>query len=146
MLTDVQTPFLGTRLVPLKHQAGQQVASYRALAATCSGALRAHSKHKKPTCGLSACVSPRACAHVEARATSLSPESDEALDNPIRTSWWGGHPLQRTGEGKSATGARGSKDSKPAIGRGDDTVGNPHRAQISQFELFELILLLKLDK
>ena len=32
------------------------------------------------------------------------------------------------------------------IGRGDDTVGNPHRAQISQLELFEFILLLKLDK
>ena len=30
--------------------------------------------------------------------------------------------------------------------RGDDMVGNPHRAQISQFELFELILLLKFDK
>ena len=34
----------------------------------------------------------------------------------------------------------------PLVGRGDDTVGNPHRAQISQFELFELILLLKFDK
>ena len=34
----------------------------------------------------------------------------------------------------------------PYVGRGDDTVGNPPRAQISQFELFELILLLKLDK
>ena len=33
-----------------------------------------------------------------------------------------------------------------AVGRGENTVGNPHRAQISQFELFELILLLKLDK
>ena len=32
------------------------------------------------------------------------------------------------------------------LGRGDDTVGNPHRAQNSQFELFELILLWKLDK
>ena len=31
-------------------------------------------------------------------------------------------------------------------GRGDDTVGSPHRAQICQFELFELIFLLKLDK
>ena len=31
------------------------------------------------------------------------------------------------------------------FGRGDDTVGNPHRAQICQFELLELILLLKLD-
>ena len=30
--------------------------------------------------------------------------------------------------------------------KGDDTVGNPHRAQIYQFELFELILLLKLNK
>ena len=34
----------------------------------------------------------------------------------------------------------------PAFGRGDDTVGNPHRAQISLFEFFELILLLELDK
>ena len=31
-------------------------------------------------------------------------------------------------------------------GRGEDTVGNPRRAQIVQFELFELILSLKLDK
>ena len=31
------------------------------------------------------------------------------------------------------------------IGRGDATVGNPHRAQITQFELLELILLVKLD-
>ena len=29
---------------------------------------------------------------------------------------------------------------------GDDAVRNPHRAQISQFELFELVLLLRLDK
>ena len=34
---------------------------------------------------------------------------------------------------------------KGVLGRGDDTVGNPRRAQISQFELFELILLLKVD-
>ena len=26
------------------------------------------------------------------------------------------------------------------FGRGDDTVGNPHRAQITQFKLLELIL------
>ena len=32
------------------------------------------------------------------------------------------------------------------FGRGDDTVGNPHRAQISQFELFELMIWLNLDK
>ena len=29
--------------------------------------------------------------------------------------------------------------STPRIGRGDDTVGNPHRAQISQLGFFELI-------
>ena len=34
----------------------------------------------------------------------------------------------------------------PCFRRGDDTVGNPHRAQIYKFELFELIPLLKLDK
>ena len=33
-----------------------------------------------------------------------------------------------------------------SFGRGDDTVENPHRAQNVQFELFELSLLLKLDK
>ena len=32
------------------------------------------------------------------------------------------------------------------LGRGDDAVGNPHRPQIYKFELFELILLLNLDK
>ena len=32
------------------------------------------------------------------------------------------------------------------LGRADDTVGNPHRAQISQFEFFELIPLSRLDK
>ena len=31
-------------------------------------------------------------------------------------------------------------------GRGDDAVGNPHRAQVSHFALFELILSMKLDK
>ena len=34
-------------------------------------------------------------------------------------------------------------EGRTVFGRGDDTVGNPYRAQISQFEL---ILLLKLDK
>ena len=29
------------------------------------------------------------------------------------------------------------------LGRDDDTAGNPRRAQIDQFELFELIILLK---
>ena len=35
---------------------------------------------------------------------------------------------------------------KPLFGRGDDTVGNPHRAQIYQLELFQLFILLKVDK
>ena len=34
---------------------------------------------------------------------------------------------------------------EPVFGRGDDTIGNPHRAQIHQFELFELIVLSKLS-
>ena len=43
-------------------------------------------------------------------------------------------------------GSLGAQEFRPVkFGRGDDTVGNPHRAQISQFELFELTLLLKLD-
>ena len=32
------------------------------------------------------------------------------------------------------------------LGRGDDAVGNPRRAQVSQFQLFELILLLRSAK
>ena len=32
---------------------------------------------------------------------------------------------------------------RQTIGRGDDAVGDPHRAQIVKFELFESILLLK---
>ena len=35
---------------------------------------------------------------------------------------------------------------KRRFGRGGDAVGNPRRTQSSQFEFFELILLLKLDK
>ena len=34
----------------------------------------------------------------------------------------------------------------PRLRRGDHTVGNPHRAHFSQFESFELVLLLKVDK
>ena len=34
----------------------------------------------------------------------------------------------------------------PMIGRGDDTVGNPHRTQIYKLDVFELIILSKLDK
>ena len=32
------------------------------------------------------------------------------------------------------------------LGRGDDTVGNPRRAQTSQFEFVELTILLQVDK
>ena len=49
--------------------------------------------------------------------------------------------------GRPATRARPKRVvTSTSLGRGNDTVGNPHRAQISQLELFELILLLKLDK
>ena len=45
------------------------------------------------------------------------------------------------------TGARpGSDDQCTESGRGEDEVGDPHRAPMSQLELFELILLLKLGK
>ena len=44
---------------------------------------------------------------------------------------------------------QGPRAAQPApeieVGRGDDAVGNPHRALISQFEFFELMLLLKLE-
>ena len=33
-----------------------------------------------------------------------------------------------------------------SFGSGDDTVGNPHRAQIAQLECFDIILLLKSDE
>ena len=47
----------------------------------------------------------------------------------------------------SVLARRGREAQRPRrkFGRGDDTVGDPHRAQISQFELFELLLSSKLD-
>ena len=50
---------------------------------------------------------------------------------------------------RSKLGARSSTwtvSSHFSLGRGDDTVGNPHRAQTSQFEFFELTISLKWDK
>ena len=47
-------------------------------------------------------------------------------------------------QGASRQGTCAGAANLRTIGRGADTVGNPYRAQISQFELFELILLLKL--
>ena len=38
------------------------------------------------------------------------------------------------------------ENQQEVFGRGDDAVGNPQRAQIVQFELFELTLSLKLDR
>ena len=52
--------------------------------------------------------------------------------------------VQGRASGANARGADGIADR--CIGRRDDTVGNPHRAQICQFELFELVLLSKSDK
>ena len=55
-------------------------------------------------------------------------------------------------EGEASRGHRaacigiGAHSLHRLVRRGDDTVRNPHRAQISQFELFELFLLLKSDK
>ena len=55
----------------------------------------------------------------------------------VRSHSSGGVPLRLSRE--SVQGAL-------QFGRADDTLGSPHRAQISQFELFEFILLLKLDR
>ena len=57
---------------------------------------------------------------------------------------WAHDPSLRGPVGVRLTAA--SRGRMQMIGRGDDTVGNPHRAQIDQFELFELIVLLTLDK
>ena len=42
--------------------------------------------------------------------------------------------------------SRCAASSATGLGRGDDAVGNPHRAQSYRFELFELTLLSKLDR
>ena len=39
----------------------------------------------------------------------------------------------------------GNKSACIQVRRADDTVGNPHRAQICQFEFFELFLLFNVD-
>ena len=43
-------------------------------------------------------------------------------------------------------GRHGSRTGARCCRKGGDTVGNPHRAQVSQFEPFELILLFKIGK
>ena len=51
------------------------------------------------------------------------------------------------GEGsKRAARAPGQAALFDSVGRGDDAVGDPRRAQLSQFEFFELILVLKSEK
>ena len=93
---------------------------------------------------------------------SISHSKDKSIQTPFRK-----HPFTRTQASVSsfvATRAATNKQQNTARehawveprnswaptpqidGGGDDTVGNPHRAQISRFELFELILLLKADQ
>ena len=60
-----------------------------------------------------------------------------------------GHGRPDTGQASPGRGGRRYRRRRgevPALGRGNDTVGNPHRAQISQFELFELNHLTGLNK
>ena len=54
--------------------------------------------------------------------------------------------LLKQENGRSRAPAVSAAIRREVIGSVDDTVGNPHRTQISQLELFELILLSKLDK
>ena len=51
---------------------------------------------------------------------------------------WTGSIDLLAGSAGQPDGSRRS-DTVAVIGRGNDTVGNPHRAQISQFHIFELI-------
>ena len=64
--------------------------------------------------------------------------------------FWGSPRRQKRSRAQEALEALGTcMDCHPSpeeIGRGDDAVGSPHRAQMSQFELFELVLLLKVDR
>ena len=50
---------------------------------------------------------------------------------------WGASTAWTTRSSSAASRASSARKCS-RIGRGDDTVGNPHRAQISQFELFEV--------
>ena len=54
-------------------------------------------------------------------------------------------PADLSGGTRAASSSRSLRSSRK-FGRGDDTLGHPHRAQISQLELLDLILLLTLDK
>ena len=71
------------------------------------------------------------CLHISLRAKP-SPASANRAGRPS--------PERKRRPSRSLARARTN------VGRGGDTIGSPHRAQISQFELFELILLLKFDK
>ena len=51
------------------------------------------------------------------------------------------HPGARTREALLRLVVREEADEAARLGRGDDTVGSPHQAQMSQFELFELKFL-----
>ena len=71
--------------------------------------------------------------------------SDEIVRHPSQ--WQASRAPAEAGERWRSRRANGrASRTSPEVGRGDDTVGDPHRAGISQLELFELILLLKLDK
>ena len=59
---------------------------------------------------------------------------------------FGTRPARRRRVGAERCPKKLARRAASSLGRGDDTVGNPPRAQISQFELFELILFLKLGK
>ena len=61
----------------------------------------------------------------------------EVLGEPLPSSFGEDQPLA----------SMGLTSLLAVLGREADTAGNPHRAQISQFELFEfMIILLGLDK
>ena len=71
----------------------------------------------------------------------ITPGRQQTLD------WIAEGPAQPDGaQVRAPAGPRAAAHAeRPGVARGDDTVGKPRRAQISQFELFELFHLLKLD-
>ena len=92
-----------------------------------------------------------------------APAQDWAAAKPAADDWSAGGATAGAGgnwddmTSAAQAGGEGSWDNAAAGGAaprakrqysegGDDTVGNPHRAQIYNFDIFELIILLELDE
>ena len=77
-------------------------------------------------------VERRAERHVERRAEGIRPRNRCGVERMAEGVSW-------TASCRRGAHVQGTRS--VIVGRGDDAVGNPHRAQISQFELFEIKFL-----